>query len=98
LHPGWYHFSVARLHFSRRQYRETIADVQRTGLPHFYWTHLLASAALGQLDSAEAATELDRILEIKPDFSARAELRKWNAAPDDFEHIMDGLKKAGLRE
>jgi TolB-like protein/Tfp pilus assembly protein PilF len=98
LHPGWYHFSVARLHFSRKQYQETIADVQRMGLPHFYWTHLLTCAALGQMRSAEAAAALDRIVEVKPDFSARAELRKWNAAPDDFEHIMAGLRNAGLRE
>ena len=98
LHPGWYHFSVARLHFSQGQYNETIADVQRMGLPHFYWTHLLACAALGYMGSPEAAGALYRIMKIKPDFSARAELRKWNAAPDDLEHIMKGLRKAGLRE
>ena len=92
------HFSFARLHFSRGQYQETVADVQRIGLPHFYWTHLLACAALGQMDSAEAAAALERIMEVKPDFSARAELRKWNAEPDDLEHIMKGLRKAGLRE
>ncbi len=98
LHPGWYHFSVARLHFSQGRYHETIADVQRMGLPHFYWAHLLACAALGHMGSTEAAEVLNRIMEIKPDFSARGELRKWNAAPDDFEHIMTGLRKAGLRE
>ena len=98
LHPGWYYFSLARLHFSREQYQETIADVQLMGLPHFYWTHLLACAALGRMGSPEAATSLGRIMEIKPDFSARAELRKWNAAPDDLEHIMKGLRSAGLQE
>jgi hypothetical protein len=25
-------------------------------------------------------------------------LRKWNAAPADLEHILQGLRKAGLRE
>ena len=98
LHPGWYHFSVARLHFSQRRYAETIADVQRMGLPHFYWTHLLACASLGHIGSVEAAEALDQIIAIKPNFSARAELRKWNAAPDDLEHIMKGLRQAGLRE
>lgn len=95
LHPGWYHFSLARLHFSRGQYQETVADVQRTGLPDFYWTHLLACAALGHIGSAAAAGALARILELKPDFSARAELGKWNAAPDDLEHLVAGLRKAG---
>ncbi len=95
LHPGWYHFSLARLHFSRGQYRETVEDVQRMGLPDFYWTHLLACAALGHMGSTEAADALARILELKPDFSARTELCKWNAAPDDLEHLVAGLQKAG---
>lgn len=98
LHPGWYHFSFARLHYSRRDYAETIADIQRVALPHFYWTHLLTAAAQGQLDRPEAGESLARIHAIKPNFSARAELKKWNAAPDDLDHILAGLRKAGLRE
>lgn len=68
------------------------------GLPHFYWTHLLDAASKGQLGRADAGASLARILEIKPRFSARVELQKWNAAPHDLDHIMDGLWKAGLRE
>ena len=66
------------------------------GLPHFYWTHLLTAAALGQLGRAEAGAARAHIFELKPNFSAHEELRKWNAAPDDFEHLMQGLRKAGL--
>ena len=95
LHPGWYNFSLARLHFSRGQYHETVADVQRAGLPDFYWTHLLACAALGHMGCTDAAGALARMFELKPNFSARAELRKWNTAPDDLEHIVDGLLRAG---
>jgi hypothetical protein len=46
----------------------------------------------------EAPAALARIFAVKPDFSARGELRKWNAAPDDLEHILEGLRKAGLAE
>jgi TolB-like protein/DNA-binding winged helix-turn-helix (wHTH) protein/tetratricopeptide (TPR) repeat protein len=98
LHPGWYHFSVARLHYDQKAYEKTIADIQLVGLPNFYWTHLIAAAAQGQLGHRDAGASLARIFEIKPNFSARAELRKWNAAPHDLEHIMQGLRKAGLRE
>jgi len=41
---------------------------------------------------------IGRVFELKPNFSARVELRKWNAAPADLEHILDGLRKSALRE
>jgi TolB-like protein/tetratricopeptide (TPR) repeat protein len=97
LHPGWYHFSFARLHYHEGKYRQTIADVEKVGLPHFYWTHMLTAAAKGELGHDDANEALARIFEVKPNFSARVELRKWNAAPADLEHILDGLRKAGLR-
>ena len=98
LHPGWYYFSSARYHYDRREYEAMLADVERVGLPHFYWTHLLKAAAQGQLQRPEAGASLARIHELKPDFSARAELEKWNAAPQDLEHLLEGLRKAGLRD
>jgi len=98
LHPGWYHFSFARLHYDQKDYEETIADTEKIGLPHFYWTHLLAAAAKGQLCHPDAGAAVARIFEVKPGFSARAELQKWNAALADLEHILAGLRKAGLRE
>jgi len=99
LHPGWYYFSFARYHYDRREYEKSLADVERISLPHFYWTHLLKAAALGQLQRREAAeASLEQIYTVKPDFAARAELQKWNAAPHDLEHLLEGLRKAGLRE
>jgi tetratricopeptide (TPR) repeat protein len=88
--------SFARLHYHQKRYEDAVVDVQHAGLPHFYWTHLLAAAALGQLGRAEASAARAHIFELKPNFSAHEELRKWNAAPDDFEHLMQGLRKAGL--
>lgn len=98
LHPTWYYFSSARLHYHQRAYDKVISDVQRIGLPHFYWTHLLDAASRGQLGRPDAGESLARLFEIRPAFSARLELQKWNAAPDDLNHIIDGLRKAGLRE
>lgn len=95
LHPGWYYFSFARLDYNRKAYEGTIRSVEKIGLPHFYWTHLLDAAAKGQLGRPDAGKALSRILEIKPSFSAQLELRKWNASPADLDHIMEGLRKAG---
>ena len=69
---------------TERRTRARIRSVEKIGLPHFYWTHLLDAAAKGQLGHPDAAKALSRILEIKPNFSAHLELRKWNASPDDL--------------
>jgi len=95
LHPGWYYFSFARLDYNRKAYDGTIRCVEKIGLPHFYWTHLLDAAAKGQLGRPDAGKALSRVLEIKPSFSAHLELRKWNASPADLDHIMEGLRRAG---
>jgi TolB-like protein/Tfp pilus assembly protein PilF len=98
LHPTWYYFSFARLHYSQRRYDETLADMQRVGLPHFSWFHLLTGAAKGQLGHPDARDAVARLFEIKPDFSPLTELKKWNTSPGDLRHILDGLRKAGLKE
>jgi TolB-like protein len=98
LHPGWYYFSFARYHYDQREYAETIKDLERIGMPHFYWTHLLRAAAKGQLKHQDAGASLEQIYKLKPGFSAHAELQKWNAAPDDMEHLLEGLRKAGLQD
>lgn len=98
LYPGWYHFSFARYHYDRREYAEALTHIERIGLPHFYWMHLLRAAALGQLGRPEAKDALERIYALKPGFSAPAELKKWNAAPADIDHLLEGLEKAGLSD
>ncbi len=95
LHPGWYNFSFARDHYNRSEYEETLADVERINMPQFYWARLMEAAAFGQL-GRPADRVVESLLKLKPGFSARAELEKWNAAPNDRDHILDGLSKAGL--
>ena len=96
LHPGWYHFSFARYHYHQRAYEEMLVDVQRISMPGFYWTHLLNAAAFGQLGRREAADSIRQMVALKPGMSAQAELLKWNVAPEDLAHILEGLRMAGL--
>jgi tetratricopeptide (TPR) repeat protein len=98
LHPGWYYFASIRWHYNRTEYADAVANARRTGMLDFYWTYLFMAAAQGQLGVPEAAQSLGRMFELKPDCDPRAELTKWNAAPDDLAHLMEGLRKAGLKE
>jgi TolB-like protein len=95
LHPGWYHFSSVRYHIAKGDYAEAVADVERCGMPNFYWCFMLKAAALGHLGLPKAKDALARLDALNPDLDIRAALDKWNADPSDLEHILDGLRKAG---
>lgn len=98
LHPAWYHFAAMRYHYHRKEYEDALSELSRISLPEFYWLHMLTAATQGQLGKPEAAASLQRAKDLKSDLSARGELHKWNAAPDDLEHILEGLRKAGHDE
>jgi TolB-like protein len=99
LHPGWYHFCFARKHLAEHDHAAAIADVRKINLPDFYWSWLIEAAALGHMGETKGAADaLEKIRALVPGFDPRAELHKWNATPDDFEHIMEGLRKAGYTD
>ena len=59
---------------------------------------LVLAATCGQLGELEAARKaLRALLALSPDFAvvAREELGKW-WAPELVEHLLEGLRKAGL--
>jgi hypothetical protein len=67
-------------------------------MPRFWRAHLALAAINGQLGERDAAhTALRQLLTLKAEFAAapRHELAKtWD--PDMVEHLLDGLRKAGL--
>ena len=67
-------------------------------MPGFWRTHLALAAVYGQLGEQEAARNAVRaLLAMRPDFAAAArnECAKW-WEPELVEHLIDGLRKAGL--
>ena len=96
-----YAFTKARgdSHLFRRQYAEAVAWLRRCRRenPVHASTHLhLASALahLGQLDEARAS--MKRLLELRP-MSSVAWQRSHRLFPrDDYEHLLDGARLAGL--
>lgn len=99
LYPGWYYFCFARKHLADGDHAAALADVRKINLPNFYWSWLIEAAALGHMgDKERAAKALVKLTALMPGFSARDELYKWNARPDDRDQILDGLDKAGYRE
>jgi tetratricopeptide (TPR) repeat protein len=97
-HPGWYWFGSYFDAYRQRDYRGALDYALKVNMPGFWRTNLALAAAYGQLGEAEAAAEAVRgLLALRPDFStiAREELGKW-WDPALVEHLIDGLRKAGL--
>ena len=97
-HPGWYWFPAFYNAYRKSDYRGALNVAVKINMPRFYATPLVTAAACGQLGERDAAGKaLRELLVLWPDFgvSAREEMGKW-FDPDLAEHMLDGLRKAGL--
>jgi len=84
--------------YRKGDYRGALDFAMKANLPGFWRTHLALAAAYGQLGEREAAGKAVReLLALRPDFPsiAHEELGKW-WDPALVEHILEGLRKAGL--
>jgi TolB-like protein/tetratricopeptide (TPR) repeat protein len=97
-HPGWYWFGSFFDAYRQHDYRGALDYALKVNMPGFWRTNLALAAAYGQLGEEQAARESARgLLALRPDFPtiAREELEKW-WDPALVEHLIEGLRKAGL--
>jgi TolB-like protein/DNA-binding winged helix-turn-helix (wHTH) protein len=98
-HPGWYWFVPCFDAYRKGDYRLALEFAQKVNMPGFWRTNMALAAIYGQLDQREAARNaLESLLEVRPGFAAssREDLAIW-WQPDLVEHLIDGLRKAGLQ-
>ena len=97
-YPGWYWFASAFDAYRKSDYRGALDVAVKINLRGIWGTSLVLAAAYAQAGEREAARKhLQELLAIIPDFAvvAREELGKW-WDPKLVEHLLDGLRKAGL--
>jgi len=97
-HPGWYWFPLFYNAYRKGDYRDAVTIGLRFNMPGFFAAHAAMAAAYGQLGEREAARKsLNEVLRLAPAYalSARERTAKW-FAPELVEHLIDGLRKAGL--
>jgi TolB-like protein/tRNA A-37 threonylcarbamoyl transferase component Bud32/tetratricopeptide (TPR) repeat protein len=97
-HPGWYWFPSFFDAYRKSDYRTALDIALKVNMPGFWRTNFALATVYGQLGEREAACDAVReLLALRPDFPvvAREELAKW-WDPELVEHLIDGLRKAGL--
>jgi TolB-like protein len=97
-HPGWYWFPSFFDAYRKSDYRGALDVAFKINMPGFWRTQVALAAAYGQLGEREAAQKaLKDLLALSPQFATglREQLAKW-WEPELVEHLMEGLRKAGL--
>jgi serine/threonine-protein kinase len=96
--PGWYWFAPSHRAYHEEDYRTALEFALKVNMPSLWRSHLLLAAIYGQLGEVEAAQRAARdLLTMRPDFAGaeRIELGKfWQ--PEFAEHVIEGLRKAGM--
>jgi hypothetical protein len=85
--------------YRQRDYRRALELVFKVNTPGFWRTQLMLAVSYAQLGELGAARNaVQELLRIRPVFSVvqREELGKWWDAELN-EHLIDGLRKAGLK-
>jgi serine/threonine protein kinase/tetratricopeptide (TPR) repeat protein len=97
-HPGWYWFPSGFDAYRNGDYRAALNFALKANMPGFWQTSLALATAYGQLGEREAASSAVRdLLAVRPDYATNAReelLHRWH--PEFVEHLIDGLRKAGL--
>lgn len=97
-YPGILRFGAFTRTYCQGKYAEALEAAVRINMPGFFYAQAALAGALGQLGHREAARKAaQEVLALRPDFAAvaRQEYAKW-FDPEDIEHFVDGLRKAGL--
>ena len=97
-HAGWYHYVAFCDAYRRRDYRGALASALKVNMPAYHWPHVYLAAVYGQLGEQQRARAAWReVHALLPNFGAmvREEMGKWLDA-ELTEHLLDGLRKAGL--
>jgi serine/threonine protein kinase/tetratricopeptide (TPR) repeat protein len=97
-HPGWYWFASAFAAYHKRDYCGALGVALKINMRGLWGANLVLAAACGQLGEREGAhNAVLALLALSPDFAviAREELGKWWHV-ELVEHLVDGLRKAGL--
>jgi TolB-like protein/Tfp pilus assembly protein PilF len=97
-HPGWFWYADYFHAYRQGDYRGALSLILKANLPGHWGMHTGIAAAAGQLGEHETASKAVRdLLKLRPDFctTIRNTLEKW-FDPELREHLIDGLRKAGL--
>lgn len=98
-HPGWYYFPLAFDHYRKGDFELALVEALKVNMPGYHPNHITLAAIYGQLGrEKEAHAAVEDLLNLVPNYAAlaREELGKWFLTAEMLEHVLQGLRQAGL--
>jgi TolB-like protein/Tfp pilus assembly protein PilF len=99
-HAGWFWMPLVHNAYRQHDYAGALDAAVKVNLPGYFYVQAVLVAVYGQLGEREMARgAVAHLVALKPDMGAvaREELGKWlYYQPDVVEHVLEGLRKAGL--
>jgi tetratricopeptide (TPR) repeat protein len=98
-HPGWYHTAPTLDLYRQGQYAEALQEARQIDAPGWVHNHTILAMIYGQLGQQEEAWAVARrVRQMDPEFERYAwyELQLRNFPQQMAEHMVAGLRKAGL--
>jgi adenylate cyclase len=98
FHPDWYWGELGFTLYDARRYEEALQAFNRIASRKKHWLFARMAACCGQLGRPDEAQPLIReVLRLKPNFRISTEKLAYKHAAD-VEHVIEGMRKAGLPE
>jgi adenylate cyclase len=98
-HPGWYHTAPALNFYRQGRYADALEEARQIDAPGWVHNHTILAMIYGQLGQKEQAQAAARqLLQMDPEFEENAwyELQLRSFPEQMAEHMVEGLRKAGL--
>lgn len=99
-HPDWYVSAFGMAHFCARNYAEAVVQLGRNFVSPDIWELMYMTASLAQLNRIdEARLQVERYTEQEPKRSMLAYARhEPYRHAEGLEHLLESLRKAGVKE
>jgi TolB-like protein len=95
-----YLFGITSVYYYRKkEYNKALIEANQYNMPALFWGPMLRAAALGQLNKlSEAEANIAHLKQLKPNFEeeARYLISRFIKEEELIEHVIEGLKKAGM--
>jgi TolB-like protein len=98
--PSWKRGATCVYYYRKKEYQQAYEEALQYDTPGLFWGPLLRIACLGQLKRAQdAKTDLELLKSLKPDFKRKARylIDRYVKEEELVNHILEGLRKAGIK-